>query len=147
PAARRPAPGFARSLSTRQAAALIAANEEEIQDPREILLQAVSEGRKLAGDDWNDQRDSAAEEAALLIAGLDESRAQPLIDKFKSWLDDAHSMDETAFKSKYPDPLQAAGKVTGDFEWSQVVKNWMDGCIADLVSNPQLSTAIDERLR
>jgi hypothetical protein len=89
----------------------------------------LTEGRKQKGADWNDARDSAAEEAATLMVG--DSGADGLIEKFKTWLDRAHDLDDAAFKQEFADPLRSAGSVTGEVDWSQVLRNWTQDTTED----------------
>jgi hypothetical protein len=144
-AARKHASELAHSLGVSQVISLVTANEDDIQDPRAVLVEALTEGRKQKGADWNDARDSAAEEAATLMVG--DSGADGLIQKFKSWLDRAHDLDDAAFKQEFADPLLSAGAVTGEVDWSQVLRNWAQYCMANLLSNPQLNDALAERLK
>jgi hypothetical protein len=144
-AAWRRAPECVRLLSVSQVASLVSANEDDIQDPRARLAETLTDGRKQTGSDWTDARDSAAEEAAILMEG--NTRTDELIEKFKHWLDQVHDMDDATFKQKLADPLRSAGAVTGEVDWSHVMRNWVQYCIADLLSNPQLSKALNERLK
>jgi hypothetical protein len=136
---------FIRSLTTSQIVTLISANEDDIRDPRSVLSDAVSEGRSKEVADWNDLRDSAADDAATLMYGSAASDED--VDKFKRWLDEAHKLDDAAFKKRFSNPVQAAAQITGRVDWAHVLQNWVQSSIADLLSNPELGQALKERLK
>jgi hypothetical protein len=70
-----------------------------------------------------------------------------LTEKYKRWLDEAHELGDAAFKERFSNPLQAAEKVTGQVAWPDVMRNWVQSSIADLLSNPELLDALNERLK
>jgi hypothetical protein len=144
-AASEKAEQFCRSLTITQVVSLVSANQEDIRDPRAALMDTLTEGRNKTGNDWNELRDSAADDAATLIAG--DKATDALTDKYKHWLDEAHSLDDAAFKQRFSDPLQAAEKITGSVVWPDVLRNWVQASVADLLSNPELSAALNERLK
>ncbi len=144
-AAAEKAEEFSRSLTAGQVASLVSANQDDIQDPRDVLVQAVIEGRMKTGTDWNELRDSAADDAATLTAGI--KATDTLTEKYKRWLDEAHELGDAAFKQRFSNPLQAAEKVTGQVAWPDVMRNWVQSSIADLLSNPELLDAVNERLK
>jgi hypothetical protein len=144
-AASEKAEQFCRSFTITQVVSLVSANQDDIRDPRAVLVETLTEGRNKTGNDWNELRDSAAEDAATLMAG--DKVTDALTDKYKHWLDEAHELDDTACKQRFPDPLQAAEKITGPVVWPEVLRNWVQSSIADLLSNPELSAALNERLK
>src|SRR4051812_48944010 len=113
----------AKSLTTSQVVSLVGANEDDIRDPRTVLGEAITAGCDQTGDDWSELRDSAADDAATLMYG--STASDETVDKFKRWLDQAHTLDEVAFKKRFSDPEQAAGQITGQVEWSRVLQNWV----------------------
>ena len=144
-AASEKAQQFCRSLTVTQVVSLVSANQDDVQDPRAVLVEALNQGRNKTGNDWNELRDSAAEDAATLTAG--DKATDALTDNYQHWLDEAHQLDDATFKQRFSDPLQAAGKITGPVVWPDVLRNWVQSSIADLLSNPELSAALNERLK
>jgi hypothetical protein len=144
-AASEKAPAFVRTLTVSQIASLISANDADVRDPKTVLTEALAEGRSQKDDEWKETRDSAADEAATLIAGLAGSTAKS--EKLKQWLDEAHKLSEAEYKSQFTEPADAAAKVTGELSWPQVLQNWVEFYMADLLSNPELHNAIEERLQ
>jgi hypothetical protein len=144
-AASEKAEEFNRSLTTAQVVSLLSANQDDIKDPRVVLAEALSEGRRKTGADWDELRDATADDVATLVAGNKATDA--LTEKYKRWLDEAHKLDDAVFKQRFSDPMQAADKIVGSVAWHEVLQNWVQSSIADLLSNPELSAALNERLK
>jgi hypothetical protein len=144
-AASQRAEEFARSLTTAQVVSLISANQDDIKDPRAVLAEALTAGRKKTGADWDELRDTAADDVATLVAGNKATDA--LTEKYQYWLDEAHKLDDATFSGRFSDPMQAASKIVGSVTWHDVLQNWVQSSIADLLSNPELSAAVNERLK
>jgi len=145
--ARQHAGEIAKMLSASQVASLIAVNEEHVKDPGELLWDTLHESHKLKGEEWDDARDSAAEDAAVLADGINGSKTNDLTEKYKAWLDESHGLDEAQLRGKRAQLLQSAAKIGGESDWGQVMRNWVEYSMAELLANPELSVALNERLR
>jgi hypothetical protein len=149
-AASEKAEEFARSLTAAQVVSLISANQDDIKDPRVVLVETLSAGRTKTGADWEELRDTAADDVATLVAGSKATDA--LTEKYQHWLDEwhkinAHKIDDAMFAHQFSDLMQAASKIVGPVAWHDVLQNWVESSIADLLSNPELSAAVNERLK
>jgi hypothetical protein len=146
-AARKRAPEVFAFLSARQLASYLGAYGEDFPDPVDLLRQALKEVHDLQGDDFTELRDNVAEQVALLIAGLDDAEARLIRLRVVKWLDEVQALSDEQFKAQKADLEAAAQRTVGKVSALRVLRNVVERDLAELLSNPRLSRALDVRLR
>jgi hypothetical protein len=146
--ARKRAPDALRILSVRQMMDYLSFQyEDDLPDPLEKLNQTLQKGSKAGAADWKQQRDETAEEIGSLVAGFDTDRAKKVREQVVFLLDKAHAMTEEELKKSTALLQQAVQEILGDAGPLDIVKNVMQKDLAELLSNPQLSNAIEALLK
>ncbi len=145
--AKQHAPDVLKMLSVRQLASFITYNEDLLVDPREELEDLVRKMKTIPPDKWEAERDSVADDAGMLLAGLHDAKVKEVSDRVRQWLDKAHQLDDQAFTKKLPDLVADIPNVVGEVDSVQAIQHWARREIATLLSNSELTNAIDERLK
>jgi len=140
------APEVLRGLSARQVATFVALYGEEFPDPLERLLEAIPKVRGLADKEWKQLRDEISEEVGRLVAGLDEEKAGEVSNKVVQLLIQARALKDAEFKTQQPELEQTARDLVGNAGPLQVLQHVVERALAELLSNPRLTAAIDLRL-
>lgn len=142
-AARAKAPGIAKQLKASQIAAYLAEHADEVADPVEQLMDALNDVRDPDAEGADEEMQATAEEVGQLVAGSDAAKSKRVTEQALAWLKANKGLTDDQFASRH-DALEAsAKKLVGDVSPIQVLSNWLDGEIAELLSNPQLPAAID----
>ena len=145
--ARTRTPDLLKMLAPSQVAGYIAVYQDEIPDPQVLLRVAIEEVRGAEDDDFKSTLDDTTDEVSVLLAGLDIEKAKPITEQIRAMLKHARDMNDSDFKSKRGD-LEADGrKIIGDVGPVTVLQHWLERDIAELLSNPQLTSAIDAKSR
>jgi hypothetical protein len=145
-AARAKAPDFARRLKASQVAAYLANHAADVADPVEQMTGALAEARE-DPDNFDDADAQAlADDVARLVAGRDAAKVKQVSAQVLAWLKSARAIKDDEFAAKQSALEESARRIIGDVPPMDVLKNWLEGEVAELLSNPQLATAIDESL-
>lgn len=139
---RRRAADLLKMLSAHQVADYLAANLDDLDDPVDILMATVTEGAKLKGQAWTDLRDSAVQEAAWKIAGLDIPLTKKVTDRLIFLIDKAHELSAADLEKQKAAVETAFRGVAGVAGPTDQMKNIMEHRLAELLSNPELPTAL-----
>jgi hypothetical protein len=146
--AQQRAPEVLRLLTAKQAAAYIGAVAEEIKDPLELLLEALDQVRQMKNHKKvKEYRDQVAEEVGRLVGGLDSEKAGKINDQVVQWLIVVRSLKEDEFKTQRPDLEKRARDIVGTVGPTEVIRNFLEHSLADVLSNPRLVAAINARLK
>lgn len=130
---------FLRRLRVTQLTALI--STVDIDDPLELLEDALEDAQDLKGQEWKDARAEAADNVAVLLAGVNKTQYDVVKQKVINLLDKAHKQKKgfakqlKAFKSEAHEIADAVGSF-------DVVKNKLTWTLAELLANPALPAAI-----
>jgi hypothetical protein len=147
PGARKRAAEALRLLKVQQFASYVAAVADDLHDPLERFLEAMQTVRGLKGNDWKQRREEIVDDILRLAAGVDSKKADKLTDQLTALLSRAHSMKDAEFKAKRQDLEKSARKLLGDLNALDVVRNYVEYGLAELLSNPRLTVALAARLK
>ncbi len=142
-AARRRASEALKLLTGRQVAAYLGATADDIQDPVALVIDALAKVRSMSDDDWKELRDDVADRVALLVAGLDDERADEVSERVAAILIEAHNLSDEQFKTRRPGLEKEARKVRGDLGPTDVLRNILERTLAEVLSNPRLPAALE----
>jgi hypothetical protein len=146
--ARKAAPEALRLFSARQVHAYLGNyDEDDLPDPFERMTEAMKTGRSLTAADWKTLCKEAAEEVGWQVAGLDDTAAKKVADKVTALLEQSRRLNNEEFKAKQPELEKSARDILGDVGPTDVLKHLAERDLAELLSNPQLPTALEARLK
>jgi hypothetical protein len=145
--ARKRAPEALRLLKVQQFTTYLAALADGLADPLDRLLDALPNVRDLKGDEWKQRREEIVDEIVRLGAGVDSAKADRLTDQTTILLSQAHSMTEAQFKAKRPKLEKAARALLGEIGPLDVSRMAVERGLAELLSNPRLTAALEARLK
>lgn len=143
-AAQRAAAGVVGQFSGRQIAAYLAQRSEEISDPAEVLLAALTQCRGMDPADFQQFNRDVSQQVADLVAGMARRAQHSIATRTSNLLKKAHGLKDAAFDDARPGLEQQAREIT-HVDPSTALRNWMEYEIAQLLSNPQLLSAISDR--
>jgi hypothetical protein len=145
--ARKLAPQALKLLGARQTATFLALYGDDLPDPVEDLLAALDKSHDPAEKDWKQLRDDTAAEVGWLVAGFGKDAAGKVSDKAGDLLDRAHDLKDEDFKTRRPQLEKEAHDLAGDVGPTEVLRHILERDLAELLANPQLSAALDARLK
>jgi hypothetical protein len=146
-AARERAPELLRLLSPRQVAVFLGSHADEIPEPAERILEALSKVRDLDPKEWKEVRESVAEEVGRGVAGLDFDKASQIGDKVIQLLIHARALKADEFKAERPELEKMAREIVGNLGPLDVLRHALMQELAELLSNPRLLASVDARLK
>jgi hypothetical protein len=145
--ARKRAPDVLKLLTASQVAAYISGCADDISGPLEEMLDSLDELRTADSDDFVELRDQVADDVALALAGLDVEKDTKISAQITAWLNKVRSLGPTDFKMRSAQLQQEAKALVGEVDPLQVVRNYLLRDMAEMLSNPQLPSAIAGRLK
>ncbi len=146
-AARKKADELLNKLTARQVAIYLSQFADEFPDPLEKLTEALDESRLRRGKEWTEYRDQTAGHVAWLVGGLEKTSEEKVRDAATNLLDKANKLSEADFKTKKKDLEKECRGVTEVTMPMQVMKNFMNRTLAELLSNPRTAAAIQAKVR
>jgi hypothetical protein len=146
-AARKKAPEALRLLKPSQAAAYIAAVADQVIDPKDRLLEQLEKVRALPLAEWKDQRDALGDEIARLIGGTDAKKFARAHDQVVAVLSEARGLSDDDFAAKKARLQKTVDEILADVGPTDVLRNLLEGVLADLLSNPRLKAGLEARTR
>jgi hypothetical protein len=142
PAAQRSVAAVMAQFSGRQIASYMARRGEEISDPTEILLGALSQCRGMEPQYFQPFSHDVSQQVAELVVGMGRpSMQRSVATRTVKLLKKAHGLPLDAPDSDLEDQARDIAKVDAP----TALHHWMECEIAQLLSNPQLSTALTDR--
>jgi len=147
PAARKAAPAAVRLLTVRQVKDSLEALGDDLSDPLSGFLDALESVRGLRGKEWRERREELVDNTVRLAAGVDVGKAEKLTDKLTAVLSTAHELSDADFKAQRAKLEETVREAIGDLDSFQVMRNAMEYSLANLLSNPQLTAALNARLK
>jgi hypothetical protein len=145
-AARQRAPEIFRLLRARQVAVYVAIHDEEFDDPYTRVVETLGMARGLGDKEWKVLRESIAEEVGWMTAGLNTDKATRTGEQVVQLLIQARTLKDEEFKKQRPELEKMARKIIGDIGPLEVMRHGVEKALAELLSNPRLSAALDARL-
>jgi hypothetical protein len=148
PAASEPARDAMRLFTPSQILAFMKANEDDLADPADVLMDALDEGASASAEQWTELRDDAARQVAWMIAGLAPKAPGKVRGEVQKWLDAKHVLKPEDFKSKRSALQAEATKMfTNRVAPTTILTNFTWHSMAELLCNPRLPTALRARLK
>jgi hypothetical protein len=141
-AAKQKGPELVKSLSVKQVAEYISANADDIDDPTELLINAIHQCRGMNDDNFADLRDDTAQQIGT-FAGA-PGRNPAVIRNVKALLTKAHKLQNSEYADQQTELEDEARKLVGSVDPIPCVRHWMENEMANLLANPELLQAIDE---
>jgi hypothetical protein len=143
-AAKTKAPALLKALSPSQVAHYVSQNADDVEDPADVLVDAVRQCHTLSDDDFEVLRDDTAEEIGLLAGGLVPTKPPQIIQKTTRFLNRCRRLSAQEFQTQQSALEDEARKLVEGLDPIQCLRHWMEGELADLLSNPQLQTALKD---
>jgi hypothetical protein len=144
---RKRGPEILKTLTPRQIAIYLANFEGLLHDPVEGVYLTLENGAKLGPKEWPDLRDAVAMEISELVAGLDANNAKKINDKVVALLDKGHKIKEADLPKSKAELEKEMKGIMGTVGPVDILRHFMEKHLALMLSNPQLATAIDARLK
>ncbi len=142
PASRTKAATFLRTLSAPQVTSYLATYSDEGPDPEQDVVDALTDIREANADEVEDMIKETAESVGTLIGGLDLEKSKDLRNTIAELLRTARKLPASEFTSRLP-MMEKSVKLLVAADPMVVIQHWLERDIAELLSNPQLSDAID----
>jgi hypothetical protein len=136
-----------KTLSTSQIANYISLHADEIPDATDTILDALDQCKDGSESDFNSLRDEAASQVGLLAAGLDQTAADAVAQKVSDLLNKARQLPPRQFTNQRSQLDHEAHQITKSIDSFDAMHRWMYREMADLLSNPQISTALTLRAK
>jgi hypothetical protein len=146
-AARRHTAEVLRSLNARQVVGFLADFAEEFPDPYEKLTDAFEDVRKLPDEDWEELRDEVAGQVGWLVAGLDGAAEGQVRERVKELLNRVRRLKGEEYTAKRAELETLAKSIIGKVGPTEVIRHFTERSLAELLSNPRLSAALEARLK
>ena len=127
-----------------QIASLVAQRNEEVSDPTEILLAALTQCRGMKLADFRAFNEDVSDEIADLVAGVILKNNRAVYVKVANLMRTAYHLQDDAYDSRLPD-LQDKAKEITKVDSSEALRHWVKWEIVELISNPQADLALTER--
>jgi hypothetical protein len=142
-----------RLFSAKQVLEVLDAYGDDLPGPVSALMDALEEGVDSKGKQWDDERNAAAFKAAWLGFGMvnalaNNPRAKKAYDDSVKWLNDNHGLGADAIE-KQRDKLATyvREKIFERANPADVIRNIAVHDMAVLLANPELTHAIDKRIK
>ena len=145
--ARKAAPAALKVFTPRQVALYVVEFAEEFPNPLEKISEAFDDARTLKGKDWDEARDVVADQLGWLIGGLDTAAETKIKKQVADLLDRAHALKDAEYKAKKDELTQQAKEIADAVGPTDVIRNFMERSVAELLSNPQTVPALEARLK
>lgn len=144
--ARSKAAGASKLLKASQIAAYLADHADEVADPVEQLMSTLLEATDPDAEDPDTEIADTTEAVSRLVAGMDSARAKQVADQITNWFKAGKAIKPEDLPARRDAFEASAKKMVGDVSAMQVLSNYIDGEMAELLSNPQLAGAIEATL-
>ncbi len=140
-------PKVLRLLTPAQAASFLGGLADTVADPRERLEDGVKKVRGLKEDQYRAMRDEVVQEVSSLVAGLDAARSARVNEQVTQLLILARGLKDDEVKKQQPALEKRIQAIIGDMGPMEVLRHVLEEHLAELLSNPQLETALTARLK
>jgi hypothetical protein len=141
------APQVLRLFTARQVAAYAGAVADDIADPLETILDAAGKVRDMDDKQWKEFRTTTTETIGMLLGGVDAERSAAYRDKTLQLLIVVRGLSAAEFKQQRAGLEKKARAIVGDVGPLDVVRHYLEDRLAELLSNPRLSAALEARLK
>ena len=146
-AARKHAPKLLEQFRAHQVAGFLGTYADQIDDPREKLQDALGKVRGWQLAEWKEKRDALGETISILVGGVDRAKADKARDAAIDLLAKVRTMKETEYDEKRAELEREAGRIAGKLGPTDVLRHFVEHALAEMLSNPRLSAALEARLK
>lgn len=136
------APRLLRLLTARQLAVYAGAFADDIADPLEEILEALPRVRDMDDRKWKEFRGGMTETLGTLLGGVDADRSGAYRDKVLQLLILTRGLSDADFKEQRPELEKKARAIVGNVGPLDVLRNYLESQLAELLSNPRLSLVL-----
>jgi hypothetical protein len=143
-AAKKKGPELLKALSVKQVAEYLSANADDVDDPTQLLIDAIHQSRGMDDNDFADLRDDTAQEIGIFAGGSNPAKTPQVVNKVKNLLTKAHKMSNSDYATQQSQLEDDAHKLVGGGDPIPSMRHWMENEMADLLANPELLHATDE---
>ena len=143
-AARRRAGEAVKLFSAPQVAEFVASYAEDIADPVKTITDALELTRGAGDADFDELKNETVEQVAVLVNGDPKGAVGA---KVADILARARKMSDGEFKAKKGELEAEAKRVAGRADPVEVIRHWVSNSMAELLANPELTGAIEARLK
>jgi hypothetical protein len=145
--AREKAPAVCKRFSAGQIAAFLASHADQIADPDEKMVGLLEELHDTTSASEADALvKDASEEIGRLVGGADQKKSSAMTAQVAEWFKAKRELTDDQIEEQHDALLASAKKVIGDVPPMEILGHWMEEETAVLLSNPQLSEAIEAAL-
>ncbi len=145
--AREAAPKLLAILHPSQIASYLSDHSDDVPDPVQTMLDALDEAQEKTGDDYSSVKSEAADQVAMLLAGLDPKAQAPIAKQVSDWIESNHKMSADELKNKKKSLEASAKEIVKQPDPIDCLRHWLERDLADLLANPELSESISSRLK
>jgi len=142
--AKQKAATLLRMLSPKQVANYIGENSDDVDDPAQLLLDAVHHACGMSDDDFDSLQDDTSERIGILFGGAHPAKPPAVVGKVTRLLARVHHLSADEYKSQQSTLEDEARQLVGEADPIPCLRHWMENEMADLLSNPQLGQALTD---
>lgn len=133
-----------KMLTVSQVAAFIAQNGDDVDNPSQLLLDAIHQCRGMSADDFQGMRDDTAQEIGIYAAGINPAKPPAIVGKINRLLTRVHGLSDDEYSQQQSSLEDEARKLVAGLDPINTLRHWLEDEMADVLSNPQLLEAINE---
>jgi hypothetical protein len=145
--ARQAAPQLLAILHPSQIASYISDHADDVPDPLQTMLDALDEMAGKSDEEYSSIKSEAADQAAMLLVGVDPKAQEPIAKKVSDWIDSAHKLSADELKAKRTTLEASAKEIVKQPDPLECLRHWLQRDLADLLANPELPEALTSRLK
>lgn len=146
-AARKRAPSVLKQFRAHQLATFIGLHADQIPEPQELLQEALDKVRGWELSEWQVKRDALGDQMAMLVGGVDRAKSDKAREAAIELLARARTLKEEDFAAKRAELVREAGRITGQVGPMDVLRNFAEHALAEMLSNPRLEAALRARAK
>jgi len=132
-----------KMLSAKQVANYVSENSDDVDDPTQVLLDAIRRAPGMSEDDFGDLHDDVVQSIGTLL-GSHPGKPGPVMMKVNKLLVRVHHMSPEAFNTQQSSLEGEARQLFENVDPIMCLRHWMESELADLLSNPQLGQALTD---
>jgi hypothetical protein len=146
-AARKRAPQVLQQYKVNQLATFIGAHAEETVDPLEALISGLEHVRDLGLVEWKETRDELSEKLSVLVAGVDQKKAEKVREDTIEVLARARTLKADEFTAQKEKLEGEARRIVGKVDPMEVLRHKVEHALAQMLSNPRVEAALKARAK
>ncbi len=145
--ARAKAPAIVARLSPTQILTHFGNSEEGGPDPAQYLDDTLDTLRETEAKDVDTIVKDAADRAGMLLTGLEPEKSADLRKQISDILVGSKALSDDDFEKQKPELKKTLAKLSEGIDPFVILRHAMEHDIAEMLSNPRLTAALDARLK